>query len=244
MHNDQSPSVISNESLSKLLANPISSYFSDAYNTLISVVQGLALGGLFVVLADPTYRVSSMFWPKFVLAFLIINTIWHRYISETQYVAWRLRPCDTLIPMSFAVFQGMAILAIRSRPWVFGLGISIIQLWAAIAYQNGFRHYRTLIVRDIYGAHFDGMLGVGLGGRLLDAIIRFQRRSRNLLAIAFLGALTTVLVAYRFENNPRVGNWLVFGYSFPTVAYFFFSDLSYHLNRTPNIQLGRVGVRW
>ncbi len=58
----QSPSAISNESLNKLLANPISSYFSDAYNTLISIVQGLALGGLFVVLADPTYRASSMFW--------------------------------------------------------------------------------------------------------------------------------------------------------------------------------------
>src|SRR5438128_5534209 len=141
-----SQSAISNESLSKLLANPISSYFSNAYNTLISVVQGLALGALFVVLADPTYRASSMFWPKFVLAFLIINTIWHRYISETQYVAWRLTPRDTLIPMSFAVLQGVTILAIRSKPWVFGLGIAIIQLWAAIAYQNGFRHYKTLIV--------------------------------------------------------------------------------------------------
>lgn len=240
----QSPSALSNESLSKLLANPISSYFSDAYNTLISIVQGLALGGLFVVLADPTYRASSMFWPKFLVAFLIINTIWHRYISETQYVAWRLTPRDTLIPMSFAVFQGVSILAISSKPWVFASGIAAIQLWAAIAYQNGLNHYATLIVRDVYAGHFDGMLGVGFGGRLLDAIIRFQRHSRNLSLIAFVGSLATVLVAYRFENSPRVGNWLVLSYSLPTVAYFFFFDLSYHLNRTRSIQLERGGVRW
>ncbi len=240
----QPPLAISDESLSKLLANPISSYFSDAYNTLISVVQGLALGGLFVVLADPVYRTSSIFWPRFFLAFLIINTIWHRYISETQYVAWRLTPVDTLIPMSFAILQGIAILAIRSDPWAFALGFAAILLWGAVAYQNGLKHYSTPIVRDIYAAHYDGMLGDGFGGRILDAIIRFQQISRNLLATAFAGSLITVLVAYRFDKRSLFVNWLILGYSVPFAAYFFFFDLSRHLNRTGNIRLGREGVRW
>lgn len=236
--------TISDDSLSNLLANPISSYFSDAYNTLISIVQGLALGGLFVVLADPAYRTSSIFWPRFFLAFLIINTIWHRYISETQYVAWRLTPLDTLIPMSFAVFQGLTILAIRSEPWAFAMGFAAILLWGAVAYQNGLKHYSTPIVRDIYTAHYDAMLGEGFGGRILDAIMQFQRTSRNLLATAFAGSLITVLVAYRFDKLALFVNWLVLGYSFLFAAYFFFFDLSHHLNRTGNIRLGHDGVQW
>jgi len=235
---------VSDESLSKLLANPISSYFSDAYNTLIRVVQGLALGGLFVVLADPTYRTGFIFWLRFILAFLIINTIWHRYISETQYVAWRLTPRDTLIPMLFAIFQGLAILGIRSAPWFFGSWITAILLWAAVAYQNGLRHYASPIVRNIYASHFDEILGPGFGERLLDAIIRFQRLSRNLLAAAFVGSLVTVLVAYRFDNHLLFSNLLILCYSLPAVTYFLVFDLSRHLNRTPYIQLGRKGVRW
>lgn len=241
---EPAPPRISNESLSRLLANPISSYFSDAYNTLISVVQGLALGGLFVVLSDRTYRTGPIFWPRFLLAFMIINTIWHRYISETQYVAWRLRPRDTLIPMVFAVLQGLAILAIGSEPWFFAVWIAAILLWAAVAYQNGLSHYATPIVRDIYASHFDEILGAGFGSRLLDAIIRFQRRSWNFLTAAFVGALITVFGAYLFQKHFWFSNLLVLCYSLPSVAYFLVSDLSRHLNRTQNIQLGRKGVRW
>jgi len=88
------------------------------------------------------------------------------------------------------------------------------------------------------------MLGLGLGERILDALIGFQRRSRNLLAAAFVGSLVAVLFAYGFDKHFWISNLLILCYSLPAVAYFLVFDLSRHMNRTPDIQLGRKGVGW
>jgi putative effector of murein hydrolase len=88
------------------------------------------------------------------------------------------------------------------------------------------------------------MLGPGFGERILDAIIRFQQRSRNFLAGAFVGSLVIVLIAYWLEKHFWISNLLILCYSLPAVTSFLVFDLSRHMNRTPDIQLGREGVGW
>lgn len=82
----------------------IAPYFADSYNTLLSVVQGVALGAL-------TYnfftseKISQLIIAKSIVSFGVICITWHRYVVHTQYIAWRLGFIDTLIPMLFAPLQ-------------------------------------------------------------------------------------------------------------------------------------------
>src|SRR4051812_8394385 len=97
-----------------LPSDTIASYFSGAYNNLVSVVQGVALASLVYILQmrfdDPANHPNHLdlwqnilLWSKVLLALLTICTIWHRYITENQFVSWGLTVSDTIIPMVFGV---------------------------------------------------------------------------------------------------------------------------------------------
>jgi len=112
--------------LKTVLHEPITPYSTNAYNTLISVIQGIALAALFYIINESIVKLKPAsfdisFVCRIVLAFLLICLIWHRYIVHDQYIAWRLTVFDTIIPMVFALLQIFLILSIPKSPFLFPL---------------------------------------------------------------------------------------------------------------------------
>lgn len=120
--------------LKKVLHEPVAPYFANTYNTLISVVQSLALGALLYIVKKEFNLLIVL--PKSIVTFGVICVIWHRYVINTQYIAWRLSFLDTLIPMCFALGQFWLILTIPKTAFDFSLALICLSILGFFAYLN------------------------------------------------------------------------------------------------------------
>ncbi len=140
-----------NRELKKVLHEPVAPYFANTYNTLISVVQGLALGALL-------YTVKSEFnlliVPKSIVTFGVICVIWHRYVINIQYLAWSLSFFDTLIPMCFALGQFWLILTIPKTAFDFSLAIICLSILGFFAYLNATLRLKGTELKELLDEHF------------------------------------------------------------------------------------------
>jgi hypothetical protein len=135
--------------LKKVLYEPVAPYFADTYNTLVSVVQGFALGALVYVFSK---EINLLIILKSIVTGGTICIIWHRFVHHVQYIAWGLRIIDTLIPMSFAVLQYWLILTIpEEKILTFSIAITCIFFLGVITYINASPRKHLL---QLYKEHF------------------------------------------------------------------------------------------
>lgn len=178
-----------------VLYEPVAPYFTNTYNTLISVVQGVTMGFLLNMLSN-NFEINGAFDPvlftKFLVTFLMGCLLWHRYIVHSQYLAWRLGIIDTIIPMVFALIQVLLITVIPREEAIFFFSfITLFFFWGAIAYLNAMNNHAKLN-KALYYEHFRCM-----GHACSD---KAHKCSDNLLSDAFACHTCSDKVR-KFSNN-------------------------------------------
>jgi hypothetical protein len=141
------------DTLKKASHEAVAPYFAGAYNTLLSIVQGIALGALVYHFYNPA---NFSFFPiiKHVIVLFVICTIWHRYVTHSQFVFWRLSFLDTIIPFLFAPFQYWLILAINQSLTIFSGAFLSVLILGFIAYRNSFRKFTKHPTKEMLIKHF------------------------------------------------------------------------------------------
>ncbi len=145
-------------SAKNVLHEPVAPYFASVYNTLVSVVQAFAIGGLLIHVSQQP-DISASIIAKSIITLLVIGLIWHRYITHDQYISWRLDMFDTLVPLGFAWTQYWLITNIRNEAgstFDFSLWLTITTVWGFLAYLNSFiKHKKTTDqTKDVLREHF------------------------------------------------------------------------------------------
>lgn len=137
----------------KVLYEPVAPYFASAYANLMSIVQGCTISALcFHIFFE--HSITTLLIMKCAATLLIIGLIWHRYISHTQYVAWRLTFFDTAIPMVFAILQFWVISSITKTAFEFSLAYTTLTIWGFFAYLNSHIQYNNPISQKLFKEHF------------------------------------------------------------------------------------------
>jgi hypothetical protein len=136
----------------KVLHEPVAPYFAATYNTLLSIVQGFALGALVLTLAQ--HGATKITLPKAFVIWWIIALVWHRHATHVQYLAWRLGIFDTLIPLGFAVLQFLVIFSIPRSAFEFSVWVATLPLLGFLAYLNSYFHYNNPLSQTLIKEHF------------------------------------------------------------------------------------------
>ena len=92
-------------------------FFSSFYMTLVSIVQGFAIGILFENFLDKFdyYNFETYVTiPRYIVSFLCFSLVWHKFINSLQFNAWTLTYRDTMLVMGFA-FMEAALIAFSSN---------------------------------------------------------------------------------------------------------------------------------
>lgn len=122
--------------LTKLM-EAIPSYQASIYVTMLNIIQCIALAFLIneVRITAQSEGVSIPYSLRAAAALVLIFVIWHRYISESQYL-WQMSWLDTLIPFLIGIFECMLVFSTStSLPLhLFVLSFTAIQSLAFVAY--------------------------------------------------------------------------------------------------------------
>lgn len=185
----------------QVLYEPIAPYFANTYNTLVSVVQGVALAALFYIFSKEEF--NPLIISKCIVAFGVICIIWHRFVVHTQYIAWRLTSIDTLIPMSFAMIQFGLILTIPKTILIFSLVITFIFILGLGAYLNATR--QKLGLKELLEEHFMDINNGGFKNEefaedLFQELISFNKSARNLMGAFAIFCFIITLAIYFLET--------------------------------------------
>jgi hypothetical protein len=164
----------------KSLHQPVSPYTSSVYNALCTVVQAVPLAALFWMLWNKPSGGGSTFYDelsqvatfdpgvakiafsgrlvveygKIIIVLWLINAIWHRYVIDDQFAAWRLRIRDTIIPFAFSACQAFLALSIQSDTKWFALWIFALTMIGLVAYGCVTRSFATAEAQQLFDEHF------------------------------------------------------------------------------------------
>jgi hypothetical protein len=100
------------------------------------------LGAGFYILSTVTNK-DWVFIFKAFMTFIAVCLVWHRFITFTQYLIWRLGVLDTLIPMSIAVSELFIILSIPKTTSDFFGFFAVLPLLGACSYGHARYHYAS-----------------------------------------------------------------------------------------------------
>ena len=121
----------------RALHEPLSPNGASAYGNLCTVVQAFPLAVLFSVVSagNPSiyenvidaihnHDLGLFPWTKVnetVLLISVVAAIWHRYVTDNNFVAWELNWIDTLIPFGFGALQSFLAVYRSLHQMLFGL---------------------------------------------------------------------------------------------------------------------------
>jgi hypothetical protein len=190
---------------------------SGFYLTLVSIMQGLALGYLLqVVAAEVTSKgsISPLTACQATASLSIIIIVWHEYAIGTVLFRWKLDILDSAIPFLFGIVQYIMIAAI-SVPMV-GHAISerrfSLWLWAlpafclvsCLAYWN--QYTKAVVdadasyIKPVPRGNLIQALGTALAFSLvagLNSIFHFQGSAQWIAA----ACIATVFIGHAFRIN-------------------------------------------
>jgi len=178
--------------LKTVLFEPVAPYFADAYNTLSSVVQALALGVMGYEIAKLFFETNSadLNWAiiqspatgNLLLAFMLICLLWHRYIVHNQFYAWEIGVGDTVIPITFGLLEVLLILSADKSVFYSSFFMACISTWGVVAYINTIQKHndppempKALI---LYRKHFASS-HPGFADSLFWEVASFEKRAQK-----------------------------------------------------------------
>ena len=139
--------------LTKLL-EAILPYQSSIYVTVLNIIQCIALAFLINESKDIIIRDElSLAWAlRSAVALAIILVIWHRYISESQYL-WPMSWLDTLIPFSIGITECVIIFSTNTKTislYGFVWSITILQILVTFAYGYAYSKRKMKVTEKLY----------------------------------------------------------------------------------------------
>ena len=105
---------------------------SGFYLTLVSIMQGLALGYLLQVVAaelTTSGTISVLTAVQFIACLTLLIIVWHEYAMGTVFFRWRLDMADSAIPFMFGICEYIMIAALSIPTSGHILSASRFALW-------------------------------------------------------------------------------------------------------------------
>jgi hypothetical protein len=157
--------------------------------TLISIIQGLALGVLVASAVQPLVQLQWQVWPYLLTGLLVILIFWSRSLIHTlSFIGWPLEFGHTFLYFGATLIEAAALSQVGNPEHWFALNaIYAAAVWGLYAWD-------LRLVRR----HAQDFAGAGEHA-LLDDIIRDQRLNISVmmpLAVAFQGLAWWLVHAY------------------------------------------------
>ena len=182
----------------KIIKNaPVAPYFSSIYNTLVSIVCGVALGSLLTKFFQNLPANHVLYYWRVVNAFLIITIIWHHYIIHNQFVAWDIGWRDTLIPFGFAglLMLLVYVVTIKNIVWL-SYVFTFLCFGGWFAYYNSTRELRENKKRII--KLYQSVFQDRFAQCLYETIINFEKKAKSYFGILsiFFMIISIIITIY------------------------------------------------
>lgn len=151
------------------LLKRIEDSFHGAYLTLLSIVQGVALGYLVHTFHNewPIERTSE--WITFVLAGVLIAILWQEYLVGATAFAWVPTVFDIIVPFALGILESVVIASNTVSLPMFLISCALLTSAGVIAYAN---------------YYWQSQRGLGVSRRNFILFRRFQDSGFFILAIA------------------------------------------------------------
>ncbi len=228
----------------KVLYEPVAPYFVSSYNTLISIVQSLALAALFWMINELFQNNSLNIFVicELIIAFLIICLGWHRYITHNQYLAWSVGLPDTIIPMGFALLQIFLILSIPTTIFYFSLCMTALFVWGSIAYLNSLYHHGTARTQRVYKEHF-ATAGDGFADNFFSVMKAYEKnRMIEMLVMSCISSIVVIFIHFTEYDDMVKTSVAIIVYVTSFIPLLFLGDLRKTLNKAEKLRI--YGYRW
>lgn len=216
------------DKMKHVLYNPISPYFIGIYSTLISIVQGIAIGGLFFILSEAYPEIGMITFAvflKILICLLVVCLIWHRYVTHFQFLAWQLTIMDAIIPFGFAILQSFMVVSIKEDLVYFSLSLTLIFIWGLAAYLNVFLGHFTDKAFKVFKSHYKA-----IDDNFAD-ILFYEIHSSNkqfliqMVVTVFLYAIFTMYLYYFSSTGENNNTYLLTFISAIVFLYLYIFDL-------------------
>ena len=118
--------------------------FSNAYLTLLSIIQGTALATLFLKIDDLISR-QSFHLPQLVMAIGLLLTIillWNQYQMGVSLYSWTSQLFDAFIPFSFGIVEFTAILGLEHGGMIMLIAFGAFFMVAILAFEHQYWQLR------------------------------------------------------------------------------------------------------
>jgi hypothetical protein len=188
------------------LHEPPSKLGSGAYTSLCTVIEAAPLAVLFTVIAQSEQyektiqsfsagTLNDIYWSLIVKSFLtilVISVVWHRYVLDNNFVAWKLTAIDTLIPFSFAILQCFLALTVKNEvePSSFAFWIFALNAFGILAYWQVVPRFERQHAKKLFRDHY----GPQEGPEIYDAIQKYFKDSLRTLIITSTISFAVYLV--------------------------------------------------
>jgi hypothetical protein len=128
------------------------STFSNAYLTLLSIIQGTALATLFLKV-DYLIGQQSFHMPQLVMSIGLLLTIillWNQYQMGVSLYSWTSQLFDAFIPFSFGIAEFSAILGLEHGSMIMLIAFGTFFTLAIIAFEHQYWQLRRSAGPDAF----------------------------------------------------------------------------------------------
>jgi hypothetical protein len=199
------------------------------------------LAALFYIISIQE-NLDILFTLKVLDVFLLSCLIWHYYLVHDQYIAWRVRICDTVVPITLGLSQCLLILAIPKTIFIFSLCFIIIPIVGFFAYLNPFTGYRDPDAIELFKEHFKDQ-GPEFAENLHSELRSFDKSAMVAMVIVAAGlGVITALNYYIQALSEEIKTYLFVIISGLIFIVLFKYDLRYQLNKSEKLK--KYGYRW
>jgi hypothetical protein len=159
--------------------------FRDIYLTLISIIQGVALGFLAQSIASHIHDLTADRVGRMVTVFLVIVVVWQEYMVGAVMFAWIPGTVDSLVPFLLGLCEGVMVATIDDTIAVFLLSYAFT---TAVSLAAGANYW------------FQARQGHTLTSRMSQRVLPWHPASTALLSgigVVFIGAMIVYSIHYQ-----------------------------------------------
>ncbi|MGZ4905946.1 MAG: hypothetical protein ACXV5H_11120 [Halobacteriota archaeon] len=220
--------------IKQVLHEPISPYVTDSFNTATHLIQGVNLAALFYVISIQT-KFDLLVAGKILVLFLMIGLIWYSYLTQNQFVGWRPRKRDTIIPISFALTQCLLAVSIHQPIYVFAFFFTLILVVGFLGFANPYSGNAKPDAALLFKEHFKAQ-GAKFAEDFRLEIINIDKRLMTSMIsfVAFFGIITALL--YLFQSVDEVASYAFVALCGVFIVTLFHFDFMYFLNHSETMK--------
>lgn len=226
--------------LKLVLHEPLAPYLTHAYNTLMHLVQGLALAALFFVISIQEHFTLAIIC-NLIISLGVVITIWHNYITNNQYNVIRASSLNTLIPIVLGICQCALVLSIAQPIYIFTLLLIPVFIMVMLQLMDHINKHKNPVALKIWKEHYKD-IGPQFAQDLFHEFKRYEKDELSKVFFLTISLVILTLFNYYFPLNLDIKTYI----SFVIVGVFIVMAAYFDLNRFFNDseRLKKYGYRW